>query len=90
MALNPLLVRGTDEADGAHGAREKQLGRQDGVDLTHELVADVDGGLGDAAAKLEVVGNVVLGGARGALAGEEPGLVVLVRGRCLVERVEFM
>lgn len=74
--LDPFLVARAHEADGAHGARDEQLRRQNGVDLAHELVADVDGGLGDAVAELEVIGNVVLGGARGALAGEEPGLIV--------------
>lgn len=32
--------------------------------FANELVADVDGGLGDGAAELEVVGNVVLAAAR--------------------------
>lgn len=85
MRLDPVLVGRADEADGAHGARDEQLHRQDGVDLADELVADIDGGLGHAAAKLEVVGHVVLARPGDAVAaGEEARLVGVGGGRLLV------
>lgn len=93
MRLDPVLVGRADEADGAHGAGDEQLHRQDGVDLADELVADVDGGLGHAAAKLEVVGHVVLTRSGDAVAaGEEARLVgvggvgLLVGGRRLLRK----
>lgn len=90
VCLNPGLVGRADEADGAHGAGDKQLHCQNGVDLADELVADVDGGFGHAAAELEVIGNVVLARPANTIAAcEEARFVVsgggLVGGWCLRE-----
>lgn len=88
MRLDPVLIGRADEADGAHGTGDEQLESQDGVNLADELIADVDGGLGHAAAKLEVIGQVVLARARNAIAAcKEPRFVVggLVGGWCLRE-----
>jgi hypothetical protein len=52
MRLDPRLVAVAHEAEAADGARDDELDRQDGVDLADELVADLDGRLGDGAAKL--------------------------------------
>lgn len=52
VRLDPGLVPLAQEAQRADGARRDELHRQDGVHLADELVADLDGGLGDRAAKL--------------------------------------
>jgi len=59
-----VLVALAPEGHCADEGSDDELGREDGVDLADELVADVDCGLGDGAAKLEVVGDVVLAAAR--------------------------
>ena len=82
MALDPGLVPFVEEADAADAAGGDELDRQDGVDLADELVADIDGGLGDGAAKLEVVRDVVLA-APGRAAGAEQTLRLVAGGRAL-------
>lgn len=52
VCLDPVLVAVAHEAEGAHGTGRDELHRQDGVNLADELVADLDGRLGDGAAKL--------------------------------------
>ena len=52
MALDPALVGLAEEADGADTGRGDELYRENGVDLADELVADIDGGLGDGSSKL--------------------------------------
>lgn len=79
MALDPGLVALVEEADAADAAGGDELDGQDGVDLADELVADVDGGLGDGAAKLEVVRDVVLA-APGRAAGAEQTLRLVAAG----------
>lgn len=64
VRLNELLVAVAPKGHSAYEGGDDELGREDGVDLADELVADVDRGLGDGAAKLEVVGDVVLAAAR--------------------------
>lgn len=64
VRLNELLVAVAPKGHGADEGGDDELGREDGVDLADELVADVDRGLGDGAAKLEVVRDVVLAAAR--------------------------
>lgn len=55
MALNPGLVAFAEERDAAHNGSGQELDAEDGVDLADELVADIDGGLGDGASKLQAV-----------------------------------
>ena len=52
MGLNPVAIPRTHEAKGADSGRGEQLHRQNGVDLPDELVANVDSGFSDGAAKL--------------------------------------
>lgn len=52
MALNPRLVSIAEEADGAQGCRGDELDGKDAVDLADELVANIDRGFGNRAAKL--------------------------------------
>lgn len=60
MVLNPRLVPFAHKAERAYKPRHQQLHRQDGVNLANELVANIDGRLRNAAAKLEVIGQVVV------------------------------
>lgn len=87
MVLDPRLVALTHKAQCAHEPRHQQLHGQDRVDLADKLIADVDGRLGDAAAKLEVIGQVVIAVQAAARnARVESRLVVgggLVGWRCL-------
>jgi hypothetical protein len=83
VRLDPVLIVGAHEGDGADGASDDELHRQDGVDLADELVADVDGGLCDGAAELRC-----LLGAAGAMGldrgrGDDGRIVVAVAGRTL-------
>lgn len=64
VRLDEVLVAVAPEGQSADEGGDDELGREDGVDLADELVADVDRGLGDGAAKLEVVRDVVLAAAR--------------------------
>lgn len=52
MALDPCLVSIAEEADGAQGRRGDELNSEDAVDLADELVANIDRGFGNGAAKL--------------------------------------
>lgn len=52
MALDPCLVSGAEEGEGADARRGEELDGEDGVDLANELVSDIDGSFSDGAAKL--------------------------------------
>lgn len=52
MGLDPRFVRGAEESEGADAGGHEQLDGEDGVDFADELVADIDGGFCDGAAKL--------------------------------------
>lgn len=52
MALDPRLVSIAEEADGAQGRRGDELNGKDAVDLADKLVANIDRGFGNRAAKL--------------------------------------
>jgi hypothetical protein len=82
VRLDPLAVALTQKADSAQRGCGQQLDGQDGVDLAHKLVADADRGLGDGAAKLEVVGQISIVVAIDARAGRtrKQALVVVVGG----------
>lgn len=70
MRLNPGLVALTPKAEAADDGCDDELRSQDGVDLADELIANIDGGLGHGAAKLEIIRNVVLAATRLAAAKE--------------------
>lgn len=52
MALDPVLVRIAEEADGAQGCSSDELDGEDAVDLADKLVANIDCGFSDRASKL--------------------------------------
>lgn len=52
VPLDPSLVARHQECKRADTSCDEKLGRQDGVDLSDELVADLDGGFGDGTSKL--------------------------------------
>lgn len=60
MRPHPVPIRSAHETQGTDAAGDEQLDGQDGVDLADELVANLDGGLGHVAAKLEVIGEIIL------------------------------
>lgn len=60
MVLNPRLITLAHKAQRAHKARDQQLHSQDGVDFANKLIADIDGRLRDAAAELEIIGQIVV------------------------------
>lgn len=82
MLLNPGLIPLADEAEGAHGTGDEQLDGEDSIDLADELMADVNGGLCDALAILEVIWQVgiVLAPTRAGTTAKKPGLIVLGAG----------
>jgi hypothetical protein len=52
VGLDPVLVTLAPEAECRDGTGDDELDGQNGVDLADELISDIDGSLGDRAAKL--------------------------------------
>lgn len=90
MVLNPRLVPFAHKAERADKPRNQQLYRQDGVNFANKLITNIDGRLRNAAAELEVIGQVVVAvHAAARNAREESRLILgggLVRRRCLAVR----
>lgn len=54
ICLNPVSVALGEEGEGGQGGREKYLDGKDGIDFADEGHSDVESGLGDGAAELQM------------------------------------